>query len=105
MDKTLVIYNRYACKGKFKYSIQDVEKGLKAEEIIADMVLTEYPEHAIDLVEKSVKEGYRQVIIVGGDGTINEAVNGFQFKRKRKAMGKRLWASFKTAEEMILHSE
>ena len=57
MDKTLVIYNRYACKGRFKYSIQDVEKGLKDEEIIADMVLTEYPEHAIDLVEKSVKQG------------------------------------------------
>ncbi len=87
MDKTLVIYNRYACKGKFKYSIQDVEKGLKAEEIIADMVLTEYPEHAIDLVEKSVKEGYRQVIIVGGDGTINEAVNGL-IQAQKKGYGK-----------------
>ncbi|HXX59154.1 MAG TPA: diacylglycerol kinase family protein [Dehalococcoidales bacterium] len=38
--------------------------------------ITEAPGHATELARDAVKKGYRVVIPVGGDGTINEVVNG-----------------------------
>ena len=38
--------------------------------------ITEAPGHAIELAREAVKNGYDVVISVGGDGTINEVVNG-----------------------------
>jgi YegS/Rv2252/BmrU family lipid kinase len=38
--------------------------------------LTEAPGHAIELARAAAKNGYDMVVSVGGDGTINEIVNG-----------------------------
>ena len=38
--------------------------------------LTEAPGHAIELAKSAVEKGYEMVVSVGGDGTINEVVNG-----------------------------
>lgn len=38
--------------------------------------LTEAPGHAVELAKTAAKKGYEIVISVGGDGTINEVVNG-----------------------------
>ena len=38
--------------------------------------LTEAPGHAIELAKTAVEKGYEMVVSVGGDGTINEIVNG-----------------------------
>ena len=38
--------------------------------------LTEAPGHAIELAKSAVQKGYGLVVSVGGDGTINEVVNG-----------------------------
>jgi diacylglycerol kinase (ATP) len=38
--------------------------------------LTEAPGHAIELARTAAEKGYQQVVSVGGDGTINEVVNG-----------------------------
>lgn len=38
--------------------------------------LTEAPGHARELAKSAVKKGYELVVSVGGDGTINEVVNG-----------------------------
>ncbi len=37
---------------------------------------TEARRHAILLANEGIKSGYRKIIVVGGDGTMNEAVNG-----------------------------
>ena len=42
----------------------------------ATIVHTEYPDHAIELVESAVKSGFRYFIAVGGDGTNHEMANG-----------------------------
>ena len=38
--------------------------------------LTEAPGHAVELAKTAVEKGYKLVVSVGGDGTINEVVNG-----------------------------
>jgi len=38
--------------------------------------LTEAPHHAMELAREAVRKGYELIVSVGGDGTINEVVNG-----------------------------
>lgn len=42
----------------------------------ADAVFTERPIHAVQLARESIAAGYDRIIAVGGDGTINEVLNG-----------------------------
>lgn len=39
-------------------------------------VLTEGPQHALELAQDAIKHDYKMIVSVGGDGTINEIVNG-----------------------------
>lgn len=39
-------------------------------------VFTEHKYHAIELTVKAIRDGYRNIVAVGGDGTIHEVVNG-----------------------------
>ncbi len=41
-----------------------------------DLHLTEGPRHAIELVQDAYEEGHRSFLVVGGDGTSYEAING-----------------------------
>ncbi len=39
-------------------------------------VLTERPGHAIEISKDYIEAGYKHIIVVGGDGTLNEVING-----------------------------
>nr|WP_067907072.1 diacylglycerol kinase family protein [Actinomadura rubrobrunea] len=41
-----------------------------------DLAETGHRGHATDLARKAVHEGYDAIVVLGGDGTVNEAVNG-----------------------------
>ena len=41
-----------------------------------DFEFTQYPGHAVDIARQSIENGYRCLLAVGGDGTINEVANG-----------------------------
>ena len=87
MDKSLLVYNRLASKGKLKHSLNEIEQALKNENILTDSVQTEHGGHGIELVENAVKEGYTRLIVVGGDGTVNECINGM-VRAQKKGYGK-----------------
>jgi diacylglycerol kinase (ATP) len=49
---------------------------LKKAEIHFDSHFTNAPGHAVVLAKNLVEKGYTKILVVGGDGTLNEAVNG-----------------------------
>jgi len=44
---------------------------------VSDVRMSQGPRDATRLVRESLAEGYERIVVVGGDGTVNEAVNGF----------------------------
>jgi len=47
-----------------------------------ESVMTEHRGHAIDLTIACIKEGYRRIAVAGGDGTLNEVLNGIYSQEK-----------------------
>jgi YegS/Rv2252/BmrU family lipid kinase len=45
-------------------------------------LFTSHRDHAAELAEQNINAGFRKIIVVGGDGTLNEVVNGI-FRQKR----------------------
>jgi diacylglycerol kinase family enzyme len=49
---------------------------LKDAGVNFELVSSEYRGHALELVEAAARAGRRHFLAIGGDGTLNEAVNG-----------------------------
>ena len=76
-NKWLVVVNPKASVGKAGEDWPTIKQLLINEGFEFDDVLTEYPQHAIEIVRNAITEkGYRKFVSVGGDGTNNEVVNG-----------------------------
>jgi diacylglycerol kinase (ATP) len=72
----LVIVNPNAGNGKGKKDWGRISQLLNEEGIPFAVKFTERKGHAIDFTTAAIKEGFRKIITVGGDGTLNEVVNG-----------------------------
>lgn len=72
----LVVVNPNAGNRKGEKDWSRIEKGLRSKGFIFKAVFTQNRSHAIDLTASMIREGYRKIIVVGGDGTLNEVVNG-----------------------------
>ena len=53
-----------------------LERLLRASGLDFELLQSERPWHTADLAERAAREGCDAVIIAGGDGTANEAING-----------------------------
>jgi len=71
-----IIINPEAKSGKAKIIWPKIKETLDSKEINYKFVFTRYALEAIDIIENAVKEGWVNFIAVGGDGTINEVING-----------------------------
>lgn len=74
--KWFVIVNPVAGVGRGLDDFPLISKLLRDEHIVCEPVFTEHKFHATELTVSAVKAGYRHIIVVGGDGTLHEAVNG-----------------------------
>lgn len=74
--KWFVIVNPVAGGGRGLDDFPLISKLLREEHIVCEPVFTEHKFHATELTVTAVKEGYRKIIVVGGDGTLHEVVNG-----------------------------
>jgi YegS/Rv2252/BmrU family lipid kinase len=71
-EKWIFIVNPIAGNGFAKSMIPVIEENLKKFDIDGDILLTERSGHAVELSKSCYEKGYRYIIGVGGDGTINE---------------------------------
>lgn len=74
--KTQLIVNPASARGKMATRFPQIEATLRAENFPFDAVFTERRGHAIDLARAALDAGYDLIVAVGGDGTLNEVVNG-----------------------------
>jgi YegS/Rv2252/BmrU family lipid kinase len=76
MPRICVILNPVAGKGNGLHMKPRIEENLRKLELDFKLVLTEYPEHATQLAQEALQEGYEVIVAAGGDGTANEVING-----------------------------
>jgi YegS/Rv2252/BmrU family lipid kinase len=76
MIRHLVIVNPAAGRGAGERSLPRVHEALHALGLAFDLVRTERPMHAAELAERGAADRYDVVVAVGGDGTVNEVING-----------------------------
>ncbi|GHT10124.1 diacylglycerol kinase [Bacteroidia bacterium] len=72
----MVIVNPKAGRG---YGLRDwpvISNKLNFAGVGFTCVFTEKKFHAVELTVKAIHDGFRKIVIVGGDGTVNEVVNG-----------------------------
>ena len=70
------LFNPAAGKGRTLRDRDRIRAALDASGLTGDFLDTERPGHAADLAEDAGNSGVDTVVAIGGDGTVNEAVNG-----------------------------
>ncbi len=72
----LVIVNPNAGRRKGERDWTKISSLLNEYGLTFRAIFTHHRHHAIRLISDFIRKGFRKFIIVGGDGTLNEAVNG-----------------------------
>lgn len=79
----IVILNPIAGKGKAAERIPEIESLFRARGLDYDIRLTQGVWHAAELAREAGRGGYDVVVAAGGDGTVNEVVNGLMLALER----------------------
>lgn len=74
--KAKIILNPYANRWGAKKRIAAVEEACRTAGLDYDMIIIPEPRFGTRLALEGVEAGYDMVIAAGGDGTVNEVVNG-----------------------------
>lgn len=74
--KILVIVNPKAGHGRGRKILGALEDRLRSRGCELDLRITEHQGHGASLVSAADLTGYDGVVAVGGDGTVNEVING-----------------------------
>ena len=83
--ETFIIVNPTAGDGQAKKRWQNFENDLKNNQIHYHTVITEYKNHATELVSKAVSSGYTRIGVFSGDGTLNEVLQGLFIEDRIKS--------------------
>ncbi len=74
--KPKLIYNPTAAQGNAGKILSEVEEKLSQRNFEYELLLTDKRGHAMELAREAAESGCNLVIAAGGDGTINEVING-----------------------------
>lgn len=76
MSTIKVIANPMAGRGYGRHAIAIASRLMSSKGLRFNLVQTEYPGHAVELARRALAAGEQTVVALGGDGTVNEVVNG-----------------------------
>lgn len=76
-----VIVNPIAGSGKGLDDYPLISKLLRNNNIKCEAVFTEHKYHATELTVSAIEAGFRHIIVIGGDGTLHEVVNGIYIQK------------------------
>ena len=74
--KICILVNRFAGHGRTVKRLPNIWQSFKAAGIDHDTFYSEYPGYFLDFVTNEKLEKYDGLVVVGGDGTIHEVING-----------------------------
>ncbi len=84
----MIIYNPAAGKNKFRKLLPDAERILTEADLEVTLVpSTPKQKSTTEIARHAAESGYDIVIAAGGDGTVNEVVNGLMQVEKRPKLG------------------
>jgi YegS/Rv2252/BmrU family lipid kinase len=76
LNKFYIVVNPNAGAGKTNRDWRKINSLLNNSKLTFDIYFTKYAGDAINAVVNAVENGYRKFIALGGDGTLNEIING-----------------------------
>ena len=82
-DKILLIVNPNSRKGKGRKRAGEIHDVFESHSIDIDVAYTEGPGHAETLAYEGAENGYTTIISAGGDGSMNEVLNGIMRSSRR----------------------
>lgn len=86
MSSFKIILNPTSGRGRGASLASTLTQTLKDQQLDFDIQKTEYPWHATKLAFEAIEQGYDYIIAAGGDGTVNEVINGF-IQARQKGFG------------------
>lgn len=72
----LLLVNPEAGDGRANLHYPRISLLLRQAGVIFEPRFAERPTHAVEITVKAINDGFRKIIVVGGDGTLHEVVNG-----------------------------
>ena len=82
MTRYMIIANPNAGHGKGAHAIPEIERELTRLGLDFDLVRTERVGHGMSLARQAALAGYQVIVAAGGDGTVNEVLNGLMEARE-----------------------
>ncbi|CAM1350001.1 diacylglycerol/lipid kinase family protein [Tenacibaculum insulae] len=76
-----LIANPVSGNKKLSKNWKEIEQLLNKKNIEFSYAFTAYSKHEIELVHMAIQQGFRNIISVGGDGTLHHVVNGIMTQR------------------------
>ncbi|MFI3247571.1 MAG: diacylglycerol kinase family protein [Rikenellaceae bacterium] len=83
-SRWFMIVNPAAGKGRGLLDLPRISKLLHDEQIYCEPNFTERKFHAVEYTVAAINKGYRKILVVGGDGTLHEVVNGLFVQQQVK---------------------
>jgi YegS/Rv2252/BmrU family lipid kinase len=74
---TVAVVNPASCAGRTGKDWPQLRRALTTAGVEVEERLTSAPREATELTSRALRDGAERVVAVGGDGTLNEVVNGF----------------------------
>lgn len=82
-----LFYNPAAGRGRAGRLIKPISRELALDGVANEPIPSRGHREIESMVRNAIDEGHRQVIVMGGDGSISEAVNGILARDKSVALG------------------